>query len=369
MKKIVDIHCSGLSRVMTCNGSLFFENLPESETNEAAREGTAFGELLERMLTGQPLVSHAKNGVAFNDEMKYHANDLATKIKANAKSEILCEQKIDWMTQSGIIIAGKYDISYVVDNTLYIDDAKYGYGIVEVKKNWQLIGYAIGEVIRRNQRFDKIVMRILQPRPHHEDGPERPWEITTEQLWEYKYQIENQMQKIVKGEIQLNTGSQCKYCPAAAEACTAFNRATHSSIDFALTHFQQDHISDKELSYQLDLVERAAEVLKIKHDSIKQLAVSRIKEGKIIPGYISKDSIGDRKWKSNISPKVIETLTGVNVVETIMLSPAKAEKLGIKKDIMAKFVERPYLGQNLVKQDANELGNKIFGTTKGEATC
>lgn len=361
MKKVTEIHCSALSRPMTCAGSLFFEGLPEQETSASAEEGTAAGEYLERLLTNLDLPTHAKNGVAFSDDMKFYASEIAENIKKKAQSEILCEQKIDWQTRSGIWIKGKYDASYVSDGKLYIDDLKYGWVHVEVKENWQLLGYAIGEVIRRQQAFDRIVLRIHQPRPHHEDGPTREWEISYEQLLDFKEKIEGRMEKIATGFAELVTSQKCKYCPAAAYACTAFNRAVYTGIDYVLSDFKQDDINEKEISFQLNLLDRASEVLKIKYDSIKQLAVDRIKNGAIVPGYMCESSYGDRTWKSEISPEVIETLTGKKIVETVMLSPAKAEKLGVPKELVKNFVDRKFLGQKLVRKDSTKLAEKFFG--------
>lgn len=361
MRQITEIHCSALSRPMTCAGSLFFEDLPKSPTNAAAEEGTAAGEYLERLLTGRPIPTHAENGVALDDDMKFYATTIAEEIKSKAKSEILCEQKIDWQTRSGIWIKGKYDASFDDKKVLYIDDMKYGWVHVEVKENWQLLGYAIGEVIRRQQAFDRIILRIHQPRPHHEDGPTREWEITYEQLLDYKEKIEARMEKIAGGFAELVTGPKCKYCPAAASACTAFNRAFYSGVDHILSDFKQDDINEKEISFQLSLLDRITDIMKIKQDSIKQLAVDKIKNGAIIPGYMCESSYGDRTWKPNISPTVIETLTGKKIVESVMLSPAKAEKMGVPKELVKNFVDRKFLGQKLVRKDSTKLAEKFFG--------
>lgn len=364
MKQITEIRCSGLSRPMTCAGSLFFENLPVQETNSAAAEGTACGEYLERLLTNQPIGTHAKNGVPFDNDMKFYATEFAKEINSRT-DKVLCETRIDWKTRSGIMIKGSYDISYVSEGKLYIDDLKYGWGLVEVKENWQLLGYAIGEVIRRQEAFDFIVMRIHQPRPHHEDGHTRAWEITYDQLLEYKEQIEARMDQIHSGFAELVTSEKCKYCPATAYHCTAFNRAVFHGIDFTLSNFKQDDINEKEISYQLDLLERTTEILKIKTDSIRQLAITRIKEGAIIPNYMTEESYGDRSWKKDVSPLVIETLSGKNIIEEKMMSPAQAEKLGVSKDLIKNFVDRRFIGMKLVKKDINKLADKIFGKKEG----
>ncbi len=358
---VTEIRCSGLARPMVCAGFMSFENLPPSPPNAAAEEGTAAGEYLERTLTrhNEAIPSQARNGVYFDDDMKFYTRPIAEEILANTDDGVLCEQRIDWRTRSGIWIRGTYDISFVRGGALYIDDLKYGWGIVEVKDNWQLLGYAIGEVIRRGIAFTEIVLRIHQPRPHHEEGSTRQWRLTYSQLLDYKEQIELRMEQLASGDKTLTTSKHCKYCAASAEACPAFNRLFYRALEVS-TEFTQDVIDDGEVARQLDHVARAVEVIKIKMDSLNELAVSRIKAGKLIPGYITESRFGDRKWRGGVSPEVIETLTGKKIVEQVMLSPAKAEKLGVPKEFVNQLVDRHFLGQKLVR-GGKDLGNSIFG--------
>ena len=360
MKQITDIHCSSLARPMTCMGSLFFD-LPRQPTNAAAEEGTAAGEYLQHLLEDTVAPTTAKNGVFFDNDMKFYAESIAKEIFNKKPNTILCEQKIDWQTRSGIWIKGKYDSSFVSEGDLYIDDLKYGWNIVDVHQNWQLIGYAIGEILRRNEYFKTIIMRIHQPRPHHEAGSTREWKISYEELIDYKEQIEKRCEQISSGMSELVTSPKCKYCAAAPSACTAFNRSFYSSVDYVLHHIFQDDINEKEVAFQLDLLSRVNDVLKIKTDSLHQLAIDRIKQGKVIPDYAFENSYGNREWKIEVSPEVMEMLTGIKVTEQTMLSPAKCEKLGISKDLIASFTNRQFRGQKLKYSNHNKLGVKIFG--------
>lgn len=360
-----EVRCSGLARPMQCPGSLFFTDLPPQEESAAAREGTAAGEYLQFLCENEghePKATHAKNGVMFDDDMKFYAREIYDRVNAQTAvgvNRIRCETRIDWQSRGGIMIRGQYDMSFIgKDGRLHIHDLKYGWGIVEVKENWQLLGYAIGEVIRRGVPFD-VTLTIHQPRPHHEDGPSRTWELSYAELLSYKERIDRQMEKIAAGMNTLQTGEKCRYCPAAA-VCPALNKAFYRGIEVA-QEFVQDSLSDAELAFQLDLVNRISEVVKIKADSLKALAVDRIKRGGIVPGWVTEQSYGDRRWKPGISPDVIETLTGRKVVEQSMVSPAKAEKMGIPKEFLASLVDRHFLGVKLVKKDATTIGDKIFG--------
>ena len=259
-----------------------------------------------------------------------------------------------------------YDISYIHSNKLYIDDLKYGFGIVEPKENWQLLGYAIGRWLQLGQpQLISVVMRIHQPRPHHEDGTTRAWEISINELLQYKEQIELQMAYIAQNDNRLITGKQCKYCPAAA-MCPAFSRAAFEGIDLVLNDFTQDDINENEIAKQMALFDRVGEIFKIKQDSLKQLALDRLRNNKLIPGWTTEKSYGNRSWKPFVSPAVIKTLTDIDVVEQVMLSPAKCEKLGVSKELVKQFVDRPYLGEKLVRKDSSEEAEKVFGNIKQE---
>lgn len=361
---ITEIRCSSLARPMVCAGFLAFKDLPEQETSAPAMEGTAAGELLAwKLVKPSPDVpKQASNGVYYDDDMEFHTTPIANEILNNKDGEVLCEQRIDWRTRSGIVIRGSFDISFVRNGELYVDDLKYGWGIVEVRENWQLLGYAIGEVIRRGIAFEKINLRIHQPRPHHEDGSTRVWTLTFAELLEYKERIEARMDEIAAGARDLQTGPKCKYCPAAGEACPAFNRLYYRGLEVAYG-FTQDAIDDAELARQLDQVARAEEVLKIKKDSIEQLAVQRVAQGKIIPGWITEKNFGHRKWKPGIGPETIKSLTGIDITTKAVVSPAQAEKLGLDKNFVNALAEKYFIGNKLVKKDSGKIGDKIFGTT------
>ena len=356
------IRCSGLARPMVCAGFVFLQNLPEMGDTDATKEGTAAGEYLERMLTKQPLGNVATNGVYFNDDMKFYLTPIYQDIMSRSSTPIMCEHEIDWQTRSGVWIKGHPDIAFVdLDGNLCIEDLKYGWGIVEVEENWQLLGYAIGEVIRRGQAFNEIRLTIHQPRPHHEDGPSRQWYISYGQLLDYKEKIEKRMDDLTDGKKEFQTSNQCKYCPGAGEACTAFNRLFYRALEVS-TEFYQDSITEDELSRQLDQIKRAEEVIKIKKDSLTELGVLRVKQGKIIPGYIQEKSYGNRTWRDGVSPESIRMMTGKNAIQESFMTPAKVEKLGVPRELINQLSEKQFKGNKLVKKDATEIGNKIFGT-------
>lgn len=362
MKQITKITCSGLARAMVCAGYSHLD-LPKWSNNEKAKEGDAAGEYLQHLLTGKQVGDTASNGVYFDDDIKFYTKSVSDDIRPRVNSPIECERTINWETRSGIWIVGRPDIDFVDrDGTLCIEDLKYGQGIHEVKENWQLLAYAIGSVILRGKSFNNISLKIQQPRPHHEDGPVREWLITYAELLEYKEKIEQRMLQIAGGNRELQTSSKCSYCMGSAEACPAFSRLFYRALEVS-TEFYQDSITNEELSRQLDQIKRADEVIKIKKDSLTELGSQRIKEGGIVPGYVQEKTYGNRSWKKGISPDAIKMMSGYDVIENKFMTPAKAEKLGVSKELTGAMTEKRFTGVKLKKKDTTEIGNKIFGNT------
>lgn len=369
---VKEIRCSQLHRPMNCIGYLSLENLLAQEEGEPAREGTAIGELLSEMIrqkTNKPRIgATATNGFFLSDEMWFYARQTYQDIlERSGGAEISTEERIDWMTESGILIRGQYDICYFKNHTLYIEDLKYGWGLVEVKENWQLLGYAIGKLLQLNRVGidpQRINFTIHQPRPYHEDGQIREWSISVYELLDYMTRINKRLLDFVGGDKTLTTGKSCKYCEGVT-VCPAFNRLFYNSIDVALTEWREDVMNNDMISKKLDVLQRASEALKIKQDSLKSLAIMRLQANQIVPGYSYEMKYGDRKWKDGVTAEAIKIMTGVDVTKVDMMSPNQAEKAGVNKKITSQLVTKAVKGVDLVKKDITEEAKKIFKKPEG----
>ena len=94
------------------------------------------------------------------------------------------------------------------------------------------------------------------------------------------------------------------------------------------------------------------------------MAIDRIKKGKLIPNYVQETKFGNREWKKGVTPEAIQMMTGKNIRKESIMSPAQAEKLGIKRNIVSQMTEKFFKGQKLVKKDSSTIGNNIFGSQK-----
>lgn len=367
MQTVREIRCSSLDRYMKCPGFAQMTDTLPNLSNPAAEEGTAAGELLQAMLEQRSLKPNvtgvAKNGVRFDSDMYFHLTPIAQEI-LDKNVMISCEGRVDWVPTPGIVIRGQFDIQYIIGDTLYIEDLKYGWKIVDVKENWQLLGYAVGRILQLSQipeRPKYIQFTVHQPRPHHEEGRSRVWKISVDELGNYYNMVQARMTEIARGSRELITGTHCKYCPAAANRCPAISRSMYNGIAEVMYDFKQDDLTESEIAEQLRLLEDVASLVKIKQDSLNDLACLKLKEGKHIPGYGLEEKFGDRSWKADVTPEAIECLTGLVIVEKVIMSPAKAEKLGVDKKLVKDLVERKHIGVKAVKKNFEKDAEKAFG--------
>lgn len=367
---VTEIRASTLSRIMECLGPVTLQTLAENVTGEAAREGTACGELLSAMIlqrNEKPNIGrNASNGVYIDSDMWFYARDVYRDLVANAQgAEITTEQRTDWMTAAGILMRGQYDISYRIGSVLYVEDLKYGFGIVEVEKNWQLISYAIGIAIR-SQGLTHVQFTIHQPRAYHEGGPTRRITYTIEQLMEFARQIDTRAGELVAGVKTLSTGKHCKYC-LGINTCPALIRATGNAIDVVMEDWNERELQGKDISQMLASFERAADLIKIKHESLKNLAIMKLQSNQDIPGYSYKQKFGDRAWKEGVSADSLKALSGgINVLEEPkLMSPSKAEKAGVSKKLVAQLIYKPMTGVDLIKSDTLKEAQQVFQKPAG----
>lgn len=371
-----EVRCSALARFMTCVGHLKLNLREPNEEGDAAREGTAVGEYLTAMIkqkTETPTFGvTASNGYFVNDEMKYHALETYRNMVTTAQGNLIeSEERIDWATDAGTIrgqfdgsfvIGGRQEGDYRVGCTLYVDDLKYGWKIHEAREHWQLLGYAIGQHKRLLQKgiyIDDVVLRIHQPRPYHPEGKIREWRITKDELLNYYHMIVGQLREYTTNNKTLITGNACAYCDAAS-ACPALNKAFHNAVDIVMRDYTEKELTNQDLSDLIGILERAEDVIDIKAKSIKQLAVSRLQNNQMIPGYGMIQKFGDRKWKDGVNAESVKMMTGVDLMKSEMMSPNQAEKAGVNKKLTEQLTMKPSKGFEITKMNVTEQADKLF---------
>lgn len=219
---------------------------------------------------------------------------------------------------------------------LIIYDYKHGQGVaVDVVDNPQLAYYALGATEVFGD-FCDVILRVVQPRATHKDGPIREWRISYEELrklWIPK--LKAAAEATEKPDAPLYDGGHCRWCPAAA-LCPKLHAT-------ALVEAQADFSGDtvKFPEPQALPIESITRILKhtdmIKSflNSVSAYASSVLNSGGKIPGYKLVAKKSNRAWKNEA--EVIAALAPIVGKEKLYLepkikSPAQVEKLLKKKD-------------------------------------
>lgn len=298
----------------------------------------------------------AFNGVFITEEMIEHTAPILDAIRG--KGEVECDTS--YGDGQRYQINGRADWRDLEGATLYIFDFKYGWSIVEPENNWTLISHALGFMFANpTVQIDTIVLRIYQPRPHHPAGKIREHVYTRAALlmkWEELYNA------LVNPNNLLNTSPECRNCLKMA-TCPAAAKAAMNAIDVSETAFVSN-LDEKTLGFMLDQIDRALSMLEQNKKAYSELALHRLKTGKIIPGYGVEKELTNRQWKDGITPETVQMLVGMDISKKTLITPNQAAKKGVSEAAIESLCERREKGIKLAKIDANKAAKKMFGDLK-----
>lgn len=357
-----------LPRLMACNGSRLMEGFKSSiaVTDTDRQEGIAAHWLIEQVFNKRfgldELVDRqAPNGVFITAEMIDNVTPYLQLIGEKGAIEYVTSfmggGNTPWQ------VSGRADHVSAAHGVVSVTDFKYGWNIVEPENNWTLIAHAIGYCLNlvhhNNVNLERDVKAvefvIVQPRPYHPAGHIRKHTITVQQLITYHKQLD----AVLKNPNDaLNTSQHCKHCPAMV-SCPAFSKAQMNAIDASETAFN-DSIPNDSLSFMLDTIKRAQEVLSQAHKAYVDLATHRLREGQIVPNYAAQTELTNRQWKDFITPEIMQTMTGKDLTKKQLLTPSQVEKAGVPKEVVDSLCERRNKGFKLVRIETEKLANKLF---------
>lgn len=367
---MLSLTATELPRFMACNGSRLMGKVAAFEPDTTVTdEGNAAHWLIEQVFRGhfsaEELIDRkAPNGVYITYEMVEHCErylfDLSVSRYQDPTGFNGCEIETDTSySNSGWEIRGRADNVSWLQTELTVRDFKYGWKIVEPENNWTLISHAIGFLSRNSellQTVKTIRFMIYQPRAYHPDGHVREWVISGEELWHHWQLLQNALSN--PSDLCV-TSDQCYKCPSFAK-CKSATVATMNAIDVAYKAFESEP-DNEQLQFLLDETNRAAEVLKQAVKAYEELALNRLKAGQSIPNYSAHSGKGNRRWNDGITVDFVKLLTGVDVSEPTLKSPAQAKKAGLSEEVIASLTDRPTTGFKLVRVDGSKKAENLFG--------
>lgn len=359
---MLSLTATELTRFMACNG---FKSLggvePFDPSTEATDEGNAVHWIAEQVFNGvnpTDLIGvEAPNGLFITDEMVENCSEYLEFVTSGD-----CQVEID-TSHSGQNweIRGRADcIKYdSKSNELTIADLKYGYRIVEPSENWTLISHAIAWCIKNSVAPYEVKFVIFQPRAFHPQGAVREWKLLYTDMLDYYKRLVNVLEH---PSPTVSSGSQCYKCKCLSQ-CPAAQIALMNAIDVSQMAFDSEIDNDK-LSWMLNNLKRAQEILKQSYDAYQDLALHRLKDGKHLKGYSIQTALGNTTWENTVNAEFIKTMCGVDITVSKLMTPAQAKKAGVPEELINSCTYRPDNGFKLVSINENKLAKKLFGEKK-----
>jgi hypothetical protein len=351
-----------LPRFMACNGSrLLAASVPQENVDTTARdEGTAAHYMattaFNNAFTVPEMVGRkAPNGVYMTEEMAEHVQEYLDKLTltgfrnfASSAMEVPADH---------LNVSGRADYAAFTDDfNLMITDFKYGWRIVNPEMNWTLISHAIGIIDKTRNIPTSVTFAIFQPRPYHPDGAWRIWKIGYLELLDLRDRLYHALNN---PSDQLHTSNHCNKCPALA-TCPAARLAEMNAIE-ATDIAHDDTMADADLSFALDTLNRAQDMIKSRLEALEELAKFRIKSGKVVDNYSVEMGLGKTRWLPYVTADMLQMLTGKDLAKRTLVTPAEAKRQGVNEEFVKTVTERPQTGVKLVRISADKKAKKLFG--------
>jgi hypothetical protein len=322
---------SSRKRWGSCPGSVkLCEGIP-STTSAYAAEGTQAHDLAESVLLGK--------AVSFpSDEMREAVavyTDFVNELSDDDQSSRLIEHRFDLKSlHPGLFGTCDAIVFNRATGVLYVVDFKYGAGLaVEVleggKPNAQLSYYALGAALTCDFKPREIEIVIVQPRCPHPDGPIRRLAFDAVDLIDIAADILDEVERTKDPNAPLVAGEHCRFCPAA-HICPELHK---NALAIAQQEFTPAFSYDPaKLSQTLEWLP----VLESWIKNVREFAYREAEHGRVPPGWKLVQKRATRRWTNEES--VVDTLIGVDgltgddIYETKLKSPAQIEKLIGKRE-------------------------------------
>lgn len=231
---------SQAERFINCTASVKLSRGIQNKSNSKADEGTAAHACLEFFIrnrkklkdpaTRKKVLKLAENKFTligkekwyWDEDMIAHALNALVYIESKMKPgcKLYVEQKLDSSKFTTDNQSSTLDVC-IADyraRKLYVMDYKYGKHFVEVRKNDQVIYYALAMLLKLKGwlLFDKVVCVIIQPRAFtKKSGTEREWELSVKETIRWGRKCKAAVKEALGPKPRFKIGDKwCFFCLA-----------------------------------------------------------------------------------------------------------------------------------------------------------
>lgn len=314
-----------------------WQTAPEEQESDPAREGTCAAWVAEMALMGHvdtcsDLIGEAhENGWVVDAEMAHHVQGYVDKIR-NRGGHIEAERFV----RLNEFIAGTPDCFAIANgDTLFVDDLKYGFEIVEPTTP-QIFIYG-GAILKQTPGIEKVTLGIYQPRAVHSAGIHRTITMNVADFVTKVNEIIAAGWAAQREDAMATPGDHCRRCRAAASCFAVAHEVYHCHT--RMLNGEQRQLTKEEIASEMAFIRTAEAMVKGRKDALEAEANARSSLGENIPGWHKEQGKGQRRWTA--SPMTVKAVTGVDPTAGKMVSPAQLEKMGASHEAVSRLTETP----------------------------
>jgi len=325
---------STAKRVINCPGSVaLVAQMPPKPSSVYADTGTLLHNVIADVLDGKATAQDFLGAVHADVTLDQDLIDRKLMPALAALNEIDPDKQMEYETE--VIVGfgdllpdvfGSADIVGRIGDTAYIVDWKFGDGVaVDVEENPQLMFYAAAAMRTPAAQWafegaTKVELVIVQP-PYV-----KRWETTPRRIQLFEKELMQAVKLAQRPDAPLAQGEWCRWCAAKA-VCPIMTGAADRAVVSALKGVDVASVSD-----HLKMADQLEGWIK----EVRALAMQTLEAGLPVPGYKLVPKRAMRQWIDD--DKALEALEALGwpkreLVETTVISPAKAEKLLKKQKI------------------------------------
>jgi hypothetical protein len=345
---------STAKRVMACPGSVkLVQQMPPKPSSKYADEGTLLHNVIAEILTTdrtpESYLGTVYEGITLDQDLidakLRPALDALNEIDPNKEMEYAVEQVVGFDTALPGVFGSADLIGRLGDRAIVLD-WKFGSGVaVDVEENAQAMFYAAAAMrtpatMWAFQGVTEIECIIVQP------PSVKRWVTYPSRIASFERELVLAVRGAMLSDAPLSSGDHCRWC-AAKPVCPVMTGAVDRALKNKL------HAID---AAQIGVYLKQAELLEAWISGVNELAYQMLDEGLSVPGYKLVPKRSTRKWIDD--DKALEALEALGwptreLVETTVISPAKAEKLLKKQKIAlpADLVVSISTGNTLATED------------------
>ena len=325
---------STAKRVMQCPGSVaLVQKMPPQESSSYADEGTLLHEVIAEIMQdgadAKKFIGREYNGIVLTDEL-YDTKLLPAllmfeDVDPDGQMELMVETRVSFGSYLPDVF-GSCDILGRIGDRAFVVDWKFGDGVAVIaEENPQLLFYAAAA--RRTEAakwifkgVEDIECIIIQPTR----GMSR-WVTTPDRLDRFERDLKRAVKTAQEPDAPFRAGSHCRFC-AAKPICPIMRGDVERAVVTTLQALNVD-----ELGYYLHMAKRLEEWSKDLHKLAQQMLEKDIP----VTGWKLVPKRATRQWVDEELAKValFKHLKESDVIETSLISPAKAETLLKKQRI------------------------------------